>query len=60
MSDRTGTRSKMIATASTLLQRQGYAATGWRQVVNESETDKLIRTLTEEREELKNKLKQME
>ena len=38
MSDRTGTRSKMIATASTLLQRQGYAATGWRQVVNESET----------------------
>ena len=28
----------MIATASTLLQRQGYAATGWRQVVNESET----------------------
>lgn len=28
----------MVRTASTLFQRQGYAATGWRQVVAESET----------------------
>ncbi len=32
------TRSKMVRTASRLFQRQGYAATGWRQVVAESET----------------------
>ena len=28
----------MVRTAATLFQRQGYAATGWRQVVAESET----------------------
>lgn len=32
------TRDKMLRTASKLLRRQGYAATGWRQVVAESET----------------------
>lgn len=32
------TRSRMVATAARLFQRQGYAATGWRQVVAESET----------------------
>ena len=34
----TDTRDKMLRTASKLLRRQGYAATGWRQVVAESQT----------------------
>ncbi|MBJ8338173.1 TetR/AcrR family transcriptional regulator [Antrihabitans sp. NCIMB 15449] len=34
----TDTRQRMIRTASRLLRRQGYAATGWRQVVADSET----------------------
>ena len=38
MAPRSGTRSKMIKTAASLFQRQGYGATGWRQVVAESET----------------------
>ncbi len=38
MARRTDTRKKMIKTAAALLQRQGYAATGWRQVVAESDT----------------------
>ncbi|MEM9135547.1 MAG: TetR/AcrR family transcriptional regulator [Actinomycetota bacterium] len=35
---RSDTRRKMVATAASLFQRQGYAATGWRQVVAESDT----------------------
>src|SRR5687768_1615300 len=34
----TDTRVRMLRTAATLFRRQGYAATGWRQVVAESET----------------------
>jgi TetR/AcrR family transcriptional repressor of lmrAB and yxaGH operons len=34
----TDTRRRMLHTAAVLLRRQGYAATGWRQVVAESET----------------------
>lgn len=35
---RTDSRERMIATAAVLLRRQGYAATGWRQVVADSAT----------------------
>lgn len=38
MPRRTDTRERMIATAADLFRRQGYAATGWRQVVAESST----------------------
>jgi TetR/AcrR family transcriptional repressor of lmrAB and yxaGH operons len=34
----TDTRPRMIRSAARLLRRQGYAATGWRQVVADSET----------------------
>lgn len=33
----TDSKARMVATAATLLRRQGYAATGWRQVVREAE-----------------------
>src|SRR5215470_11438623 len=36
MGRRTDSRSRMIRTMATLLRRQGYAATGWRQVVADS------------------------
>jgi TetR/AcrR family transcriptional repressor of lmrAB and yxaGH operons len=35
---RSDTRVRMIETASSLLRRQGYAATGWRTVIEESGT----------------------
>lgn len=38
MPRKTDTRSRMVRTAAVLLRRQGYAATGWRQVVAESQT----------------------
>ena len=38
MARRTDTRDKMVSTAATLFQRQGMAATGWRQIVAESGT----------------------
>src|SRR5215469_15865224 len=38
MGRRTDSRSRMIRTMATLFRRQGYAATGWRQVVAESGT----------------------
>lgn len=38
MARRTDTRDKMVSTAATLFQRQGIAATGWRQIVAESGT----------------------
>jgi TetR/AcrR family transcriptional regulator, lmrAB and yxaGH operons repressor len=34
----TDTRDKMLRTAAKLLRRQGYAATGWRQIIAVSET----------------------
>ena len=34
----TDTRHRMLRTAASLMRRQGYAATGWRQVVAESAT----------------------
>lgn len=38
MARRTDTRDKMVSTAASLFQRQGFAATGWRQVIAESGT----------------------
>src|SRR5579884_3779273 len=38
MAPRTDTRERMLDTAAELLRRQGYAATGWREVVAESGT----------------------
>ncbi|HEY4854618.1 MAG TPA: TetR/AcrR family transcriptional regulator, partial [Streptosporangiaceae bacterium] len=34
----TDTRQRMVCSAARLLRRQGYAATGWRQVVADSAT----------------------
>jgi TetR/AcrR family transcriptional regulator, lmrAB and yxaGH operons repressor len=34
----TDTRQRMVRTAARLLRRQGYAATGWRQIVADSQT----------------------
>lgn len=38
MARRTDTRDRMVSTAATLFRRQGFAATGWRQIVAESGT----------------------
>ena len=38
MPRRSDTRQRMVRSAARLLRRQGYAATGWRQVVAESQT----------------------